>query len=272
MSLDEKYRCLQQLLARFDSVAVAFSGGVDSTLLVKVAGDTLPPGKVLALTARSPIFPTREIADSSTLAAALGIPQQFVTTNQLELPAFVANDPMRCYHCKLHLLALLEETARAAGYTTLVDGSNQDDLSDYRPGQTALEELKIRSPLLEAGFTKADVRELSRHLGLPNWDKPALPCLATRIPYGEHIEETLLQRIERCEDWLTTHEITGCRVRCHGNLARLEVAPELMPRLLEEPLRNTLLSFFRENGFDYITLDLQGYRCGSMNEPLSERQ
>lgn len=272
MSLDKKYHHLQKLLSHFDSVAIAFSGGVDSTLLLKVACDNLGPERVLALTAISPIFPDYEIEQSRKLAREFGVKQKFVATDQLALDHFTDNSPQRCYHCKQHLFIQLLKSIEPSELSTLLDGSNLDDLKDYRPGLTAIKNLNIRSPLLEARLTKHDIRHLSRKLGLSTWNKQPFACLATRVPYGTKITREVLQQVDSCEHWLRQHKFTNYRVRSYGNLARIEINPLEMSRLLDESLRLSLVEAFKQNGFDYITLDLQGYRSGSMNETLPETQ
>ncbi len=271
MNLTEKYHNLKQSLAQFDSVVVAFSGGVDSTFLLKVATEVLGPQKVLALTAISPIYPEFESAQSSRLAKTIGVEQQLVENNELEIPEFTANHPRRCYHCKLALFSRFLQLAKEKGYQTVLDGSNLDDLADYRPGRDATEELQIGSPLLEAGLNKAEIRELSKQLGLPTWDKQAFACLASRFPYGTAITAERLKQIDRCEGWLRGQGFNNYRVRYHEQVARIEVPPNDISRLLDEDLRQQLVTEFKAAGFTYVTLDLQGYRTGSMNETLPDK-
>lgn len=266
--LADKYRHLQQQLSDYTSAAIAFSGGVDSTLLLKVAADSIGPDRVLALTAVAPVFPAREIEQSRSLAEHCGVRQRLIEIQPLDLPEFAANHPQRCYHCKRHIYGHLLQQLDKAGQTVLFDGSNLDDQQDYRPGHAALKQLKVRSPLLEAGLTKQEVRDLSRQLELPTWDKPSFACLATRFPYNHPITAELLQRVDRCEDWLQRNGFQQYRVRCHQQLARVELDPVDFPRMLDPALRAEMSRFFQENGFDYVTLDLQGYRSGSMNEVL----
>ncbi|MDX2494288.1 MAG: ATP-dependent sacrificial sulfur transferase LarE [Desulfuromusa sp.] len=268
MNLDEKYQNLQNILSGFDSVVIAFSGGVDSTLLLKVACDSLGADKVLALTATSPIFPSYEIEQSKQLANDFGVRQQFIDSNEMELVDFVKNELQRCYHCKHNLFSLFLHEMEKGPFETLLDGSNLDDQDDYRPGQKAVTQLKIRSPLLEANLGKQEVRELSRQLELSTWNKQPFACLATRFPYGTKITVDRLKMIDRCETWLRLQNFSHYRVRCYDRLARIEVAPEEIPRLLDKTLRLDLVETFKLNGFDYVTLDLQGYRSGSMNEIL----
>ena len=268
MSLEAKHRHLANLLEELPTAVIAFSGGVDSTLLLRIARDSLGRDRVLALTATSAFNPPDEVAQSRELAASLGVRQELIAGNELELPEVIENGPQRCYHCKRNLFRLFLDRAAALGHTRLLDGSNLDDLDDYRPGRLALEELRVRSPLIEAGFNKQDIRSLSRRLGLPNWNKPAFACLATRFPYGTRITREALENIARCEEWLREQGFSCYRVRCHDQLARIEVAPEELDRLFDKTLRERLIATFQQNGFDYVTVDLQGYRSGSMNATL----
>lgn len=272
MTLADKLQHLKRILLSLQNLAVAFSGGVDSTLLLKVAVDTLGSQHVLALTATSPLYPAYEEAESSRLAAAIGAKQLLLSNNELELPEFVENSPRRCYHCKLTLFGNFLEVAKQNGFDSLVEGSNLDDLEDYRPGHDALKELQIRSPLLEAGLSKTEIRQLSREMGLPTWDKQAFACLASRFPYGTSITLERLQQVERCESWLRKQNFKNYRVRYHHELARIEVPAEELNRLLDNELRQQLVVEFKAAGFQYITLDLQGYRTGSMNETLQDNK
>lgn len=270
MTLNEKYDNLQQLMSNLDTAAVAFSGGVDSTLLLKVAVDCLGADNVLAITAVAPIFPDNETEQCRQLAQDLGSRHRLIETEALDLPQFIHNDPQRCYHCKHHLFAKMIELAAGEGVPTLLEGSNLDDLDDYRPGRKALAELNVRSPLLEADLSKNEIRQLSQQLNLPTWDKQAFACLATRFPYGTAITPARLKQVGDCEDWLRLNGFTNYRVRFHHEIARIEIAPEQILKMLDENLRLELVAAFKQNGFDYITLDLQGYRSGSMNETLTD--
>lgn len=268
LSLDQKYQNLQQLLKELGSVVVAFSGGVDSTFLLKVACETLGADNVLALTAIAPIIPAFEIEQSRKLAEQFGVRHQLIENRALDDAEFSANPPDRCYLCKRNIFGLFQEEVKKSGFAALADGSNVDDMSDYRPGHQALKELGVRSPLLEAGFSKQDIRDLSRRFELPTWNMQPLACLATRFPYGSPITLENLEKVERCEDWLRAQGFANYRVRCHDRLARIEVSKADLSRLVEPACRDAVLHIFKTNGFDYVTLDLQGYRSGSMNETL----
>lgn len=265
--LHEKFARLQQILTDMGSVLVAFSGGVDSTFLLRVAHDQLGD-KACAITATSPTYPESEFREACDLARQMGARQIVVESNELEIPGFAGNPRDRCYHCKRELFDICVAKAVELGYACIADGSNTDDLNDYRPGRRALAELAIRSPLLEAGLSKGDIRQLSRELGLPTWDKQAYACLASRFPYGVEITPERLRMVERCEEFLKEAGFTTYRVRYHGETARIETTEEALTRFLEPALRRSVVAFFREAGFTYVALDLQGYRTGSMNEAL----
>lgn len=266
--LHEKFENLKAILAEMGSVLVAFSGGVDSTFLLRVARDVLGD-RVGAITATSPTYPENEFRSAVELARSLGVRQVVVESNELEIDGFSANPKDRCYHCKKELFQLCVHNAEKAGYSYIADGSNVDDLGDYRPGRTAAAELKVRSPLLEAGLAKDEIRKLSRELGLPTWNKQPFACLASRFPYGTEISEKRLAMIERCEEFLRQEGFSVYRVRFHDETARVELSEDEMPRLLENDLRMRLVAAFKEAGFTYVALDLQGYRTGSMNEGRS---
>ncbi|WP_020674961.1 ATP-dependent sacrificial sulfur transferase LarE [Geopsychrobacter electrodiphilus] len=268
MSLQKKMLHLQAILREMHQVVIAFSGGVDSTFLLKVACDTLGPENLVALTATSPTYPEFEYQQACELAREIGVEQIVIESNELEIPGFADNPPRRCYHCKFELFSLCLEQAKARGFTTVLDGSNLDDLGDYRPGRDAVEELQVRSPLLEAKLTKADIRELSRQLGLKTWDKQAFACLSSRFPYGTKITVERLRQIDQCETFLRENKFKNYRVRYHNEIARVEVAPEELGRMLDVELRERLVDCFKQAGFTFVTLDLQGYRTGSMNATL----
>ena len=258
---------LERVLAPIRKVVLAFSGGVDSTFLLAVLRKD-PSREVIAVTALSPTHPRREKEEARGLARSFAVEHREIAGGELLLEAFRSNAPDRCYHCKKHLFFKMEEIRRQEGCEAVLDGSNVDDSADFRPGLRALEELGVRSPLQEAGLTKSEIRALSHEMGLPTWDRPSLACLASRIPYGTEITEEALTRIDRCEAFLLERVRGSVRVRYHGNLARIEVDEAAIPALLTH--REAVAGFFKQQGFAYVTLDLEGYRTGSMNEVLEE--
>jgi pyridinium-3,5-biscarboxylic acid mononucleotide sulfurtransferase len=242
---------------------IGFSGGVDSTLLVRVAHDVLGD-RALAVTARSPSLPARELAETRELARQIGIRYMEIETQEVLDPRYAANPSNRCYYCKSELFAQLEQLAESLGFRWLAYGENEDDDADHRPGAAAARECGVRAPLREAGLTKADVRLLARHLGLPTWNKPALACLASRFPYGTAVTPERLGQVERAEDQLWALGFAGARVRFHGDVARIEVAPVDRERLLQ--LADQVVAGVKAVGFTYVAMDLQGYRRGALNE------
>ncbi len=272
MSLANKYQYLQKNLTELTRVAIAFSGGVDSTLLLKVACDLLGPQQVLALTSTSPVFPRHETDWCKDFTRQLGVRHVLFDGDELELADFVENGPQRCFHCKKNLYQHFQTITKEQGFAFLLDGSNLDDLKDYRPGREAVIQLGIRTPLVDAGLNKDDIRALSRQLGLPTWNKASFACLATRFPYGSPITRGKLEQIGNCESWLHQQGFSTYRVRLHDRLARIEIAPDEMPRLLDPTLKEELIRICKANGFHYVTLDLQGFRSGSMNECLPENR
>ena len=267
--MQDKLKALQTRLAEIGGIAVAFSGGVDSTFLAAVAVQVLGT-RALAVTALSPTYPEWEQQEAAALARRLGIRHIEVVTRELEDPAFVANPPDRCYYCKRELVSIVRDVADREGLRFIADGTTMDDLGDHRPGRRAAAEGGVISPLLEAGFTKAEVRALSREMGLPTADKPSLACLASRIPYGTPITAERLAAIDRLESVLWKLGFTQLRVRHHGEVARIEVEPAELPRLCEAGIRATIVKAAHDAGFRYVAADLQGYRTGSLNEGLSD--
>ncbi len=263
-----KHVRLKEIFQSMEKVLVAFSGGGDSTLLLKVAQDTLGNKNVLAVTALSPLYPERELSGVKKLIQTLGTRHRLVESNELEIPKFSKNPPNRCYHCKQKLFTELLTIAAEESIPFVVEGSTLDDDKDHRPGRLAIQELGIRSPLKEADFTKMEVRELSRALGLSTWDKPSFACLASRFPYGEEITEDGLRMVDEAEDFLFRLGFKQVRVRHYGDLARIEILKEEMERLTKGSLREEVVKRLREVGYTYVTLDLQGFRSGSMNEVL----
>ncbi|PLX75360.1 MAG: TIGR00268 family protein [Desulfuromonas sp.] len=268
MNLIEKQRRLTEILTSCDSVILAFSGGVDSTYLLQAAVEALGADRVVALTATSPTYPAREFNESVELARRLGVRQIVIASNELEIPGFADNPPRRCYHCKKELFQLCLDQASKLGFRQVLDGANLDDLADYRPGREAAKELSIRSPLLEAMLTKEEIRTLSRQAGLPTADKQPFACLASRFPYGTRITAERLEQIDRCESLLRDMGFATFRVRYHDDTARIEVALDELSKIIDDEVRSTLVTEFKQAGFTYIALDLEGYRTGSMNQGL----
>ncbi len=265
--LDEKYEELKRYLRNLGKVAVAFSGGVDSTFLLAAAKEALGD-KVVAVTILSGFVPRSEVEEAAAFASSLGVRHEFVEVDELSISGVAANPPDRCYLCKKALFTKIKAGAAAKGIEQVVDGSNLDDEGDYRPGMRALSELRVASPLRIAGLSKSEIRALSQRLKLPTWDKPSFACLASRIPYGEEITREKLVMIEKAEMFLIANGFRQMRVRCHDKLARIEVQEKDFSLLFEKEMRERIDKAFAGLGFAYVAVDIKGYRTGSLNEIL----
>ena len=271
MTLDNKFIKLKENLKSMDRVIIAFSGGVDSTFLLKAASLS-GLNNVLAVTGISESLPQEEFSLAEEIAASLNITHRAIITEELKDRNYTSNPPDRCYYCKKELFSKLREIAENEEFPYIIDGTNADDARDWRPGKRAAREEGVQSPLLHAGLVKKEIRELSRSLGLPTWDKPATPCLSSRFPYGQRITTEALNRVDKAESFVRKFGVKELRVRTLSETAKIEVLPEDFPKLMDNVTREKIINYLKSLGFKYVTLDLQGFRSGSSNEVLTQKK
>ena len=263
--MTKEYNRLREIIGAFDSCVIAFSGGVDSTLVTAVSYDVLGD-KAVAVTATSPTYPSFELEEARQRASEIGIRHIIIESDELKIPGFSKNDTNRCYFCKNELFTKLKGLAVDLGLNVVLDGTNRDDLSDFRPGREAAKELGVRSPLLEAGFTKEDIRFISRAIGLTNWDKPAYACLSSRFPYGTEINEENLEQVSKAEDFMRSLGFRIFRVRHHGEIARIEIGWDEFHLISDKNISGLIVQRLKGLGYHFVVLDMEGYRRGSLNK------
>ena len=271
MVIEQKWDRLKTLLRDMKSAVLAYSGGVDSSLLLRATAEVMGP-RLIAVTAVSETYPPGELEAAKEFARTLGVTHRILRTQELASEEFARNSPERCYFCKKELYGKLKKIAETEGISCILDGSNTDDLDDYRPGRKAAEEFSVRSPLVETGLSKSDVRELARFLNLPAWDKPSLACLSSRIPYGTRITPDIIETVKTAEDHLRVLGLRQVRVRHHGDIARIEIERDSFGQLLSNEAVEKVTAALKGLGYTYVCLDLEGYRTGSMNAVLNERR
>lgn len=259
---------LKSFIRQYNKVAVAFSGGVDSSFLLKVASDAIGKENVIAITLKAAVNPEREVAEAIELAELTGARHIVIPVDVMSIPGFAENPPDRCYICKTAIFERIIKEAGSYDIKVIFDGTNADDENDYRPGMRALKELGVISPLKACGIGKKEIRQLSMELGIKTWDKPSMACLASRVPYNEPITEEKLRMVGKAEGFLQAMGFIQFRVRCHGSIARVEIAPEEMGKVLDITVMKRISDGLKDIGFHYVTLDMQGYRTGSLNETL----
>ena len=272
MQIESKYNKLKEILTSYQKALIAYSGGVDSVFLLKVATDTLGSQNVIACLGTSPSLGKSQHAQALEMAKVIGAPLKEIPVTELDDPNYSANKADRCFHCKSHLYGIFTKIAKEEGIQHVLCGSNLDDKDDYRPGNRAAEVFNVKAPLMQAALTKNEIRQLSKQLGLKTADLPAAPCLASRITYGLEVTEQRLNQVDKAEDYLKSLGLKTLRVRHHGNTARIEIPPKDIKKITKEKTREMIVEKFKQIGFKYISVDLQGFRSGSLNETLTQNQ